>query len=479
MGNFWIGLSALPTRVTRLIRYIEKSICNPEEGIFIRPHRVVIGIIIFALTSSLLPLKVAGHTSVRIYNFDLSEYMVEIVTCGDDGLAIGGYSFFTSQRANDFVLIRTDRYGDLYWIRTYGSSSNEYLHALVKCQDNGFLLVGEKYDYLGTYIPWILRVDSSGDQMWNKTYLSEDQDFSSLDDIAELSNGDIVTAGSLRIEGLNFTQAWVCKLDFNGTVIWSKTYGNESHSVACRTITSCKNGDLMMFGNSYRKEDGGGNFWGMRLNGSGEKVWERIYDKVGHESLSSGLETDDGGFVMTGRWEPEGWPAYQNRMYSIGTDSNGVLLWSKYYTDSEEEYSIRESTSGIDIIQCEDKGFAILGYTDSLAANTQNLWLVRIDESGEKLWSNTLFRDYLDFPKSLVNQSSRFIALATTIEGPVASDYDTMLVFFDDIDPLNQSTGTTTPEPFGLSNLIIISGTGVIVAIPILYWINRRRKISP
>ncbi|NHI89525.1 MAG: hypothetical protein EAX87_08380 [Candidatus Thorarchaeota archaeon] len=400
--------------------------------------------------------------------------MVEIISCSDGGLAIGGFSHLSS-RSNDFVLIKTDSSGDLYWVRTYGTSSNEHLHALAKCQDNGFLLLGERdFD-----IPWLLRIDSSGDEMWNKTYPQVNQDVSSLDDIVELPNGDIVTAGKLKMEGQNYTQAWIYRLDFDGNVVWSRFHGNTSNSLVCTAIASCENGDIMMFGNSYRPEDGEGNFWGMRLNGSGDIIWERIYDKAGHEFLMSGLETHDGGFAMTGRWEPEGWPTFPNRVYSIRTDSHGVLLWNRTYADNDQRFPTQESTSGVDIVQCEDNGFAMFGWTHSISNKGQNLWLVRTDESGEKLWANTLIRDSLDFPKSMVNQGARFAALATTTDSPVASEYDTMLVFFYDINPLNQSTSATTPTPFDLTNLVIFSGASMIVAIPILYWIVRRRKTSP
>jgi hypothetical protein len=453
------------------------TIANPKEGLPFKTRRLIIGFVIFVLTISFQPLGVSGSTYVRTYDIGNSELMVKMVLCSDGGLAIGGYSYFGSHREYDFILIRAEQDGDLFWIQTYGSETTEYLNGFTECDDGGFLLVGTRE--FGT--PWILRVDSSGRALWNHTYLPENADSAELNDIIELPNWTIMAAGFQRTEGQSDSKAWVLNLNRNGTQISSMTFGNSSQSQECKSLALCQNQDIIFFGNSYGHDGTGFDVWIMRTNSTGHLIWEKNYNTVGNDHFSSGKQTLDGGFIMTGRWEASSYPPWEYRMFAIRSDPNGNLMWYKNYTGSErhigpDEFSTPESTAGTDIVECEDNGFAIIGATNSFANFfPKNLWLVRTDVSGNLVWSNTLKRDSSDWPESIVRRDyGGFIVLATTRENMIASNYDTMLAFFSDAAPLNQTTTSALLSLDSITVLTIIAGAGIIVTLPLLY--RRRRR---
>jgi hypothetical protein len=51
---------------------------------------------------------------------------------------------------------------------------------------------------------------------------------------------------------------------------------------------------------------------------------------------------------------------------------------------------------GIDLIQTSDGGYAVLGYTSSFGQGGEDLYLVRLDEQGQELWSQTYGGQSLD-----------------------------------------------------------------------------------
>ena len=461
-----------------MISQIVKDNPSPLEGLRFQQGRIVAGIVSFILIFSLQPLAISGYTSIRTYDFGNSELVVEAISCNDSGLAIGAYCYFGGSREYDILLIKTDYKGNLLWVQTYGTDDSEYLHGLTECADKGFLIIGEiKRD-----IPWFLRIDSSGNMMWNKTY-GVNADFARMNDIIELPNKEILAAGELRLEGQDTTKAWLVRLDSNGTIISSTTFGNESQSITCSSLALCQNSDIMLLGHSRDDGNTGSDFWMMRLSHSEQKIWEKTYYNMGNEFYSSSRETHDGGFVLVGTWEEDEYTFADFRMYAICTDSTGNLMWNMSYSGSEEhlgpdDHRLSESTSGLDIIQCDDNGFAIVGATNSFANYfPNNIWLVRTDESGQPVWNNTVKTDTRDYPRSIVKHKyGGFTVIGKTRMNSTDPNNNLLLVYISDIDPANLTTSSTTPGFNEFGGFVIggAIGGGVIVTIALLWYRNRR-----
>jgi len=440
-----------------------------------------VGIVIIVLLLSLHTQTGAAYTVFRTFDIASIEIQVGMISCKDGGLAIGGYSYFYSPRGYEFVLIKTDQNGYLEWIQTYGTSNNEYMHSLTECADGGFLLVGKIASGQG----WILRIDSYGRQLWNHTFNPESVDYLNLYDIKELPSGEIIAAGNIKEEGSDHYDAWLVRLDSNGTLISSTTFNNASKSETCKSLILCQNGDIMMVGSSGGYQDFGIDFWMMRLSISEDVIWEKSFCELDHQHFSSAKETHDGGFVLTGTWEVDTFGPWDFSMYVVRTDSSGDLLWNRNYTGSEEHLGpddsrLPEDTSGEDIIECDDNGLAIVGATNSYANYfPKNIWLVRTDEFGNPIWNNTVKRDSQESPKAMVQSyTGRFIVLSETKEREPSSEDDTLLVFINDINPLNETTTPTTPNLSDITTIAIASivGIGLIAVFTLSYNKFGKRK---
>lgn len=129
--------------------------------------------------------------------------------------------------------------------RVYWKSKFDVGNALAQTAEEGFLLVGSaggcpKDPML--YDCWIVRTDSTGDTLWNKSFggVLEDQAYSVL---AE-DDGGFVIAGSTRSWGAGGSDALLFKIDGRGSVLWSTAIGGPGDEI-CYEVQSTGDGYIL------------------------------------------------------------------------------------------------------------------------------------------------------------------------------------------------------------------------------------------
>jgi hypothetical protein len=453
------------------------------EGLIVRLQRFCIGIVLVSLLCSLSVQTGTAYSSIKTFDTSIVEWPVKIISSSDGGFAIAGTTY---NRRYDFLLIKTDEYGRMNWIHTYGGEHSEFCNSFTECADGGFALVG-RIPSSSDDSAWIVRTNSYGVHLWNLTiFEDEDTDSPELLDIIELPSGEIFAAGHIRNRLLNHTDAWLVNIDANGTLKWSKTYGEIYQHQLCKSLILCHNGDLLMAGDTANSVDNLKDFWMIRINSSGVLIWQKTYNRVGNEDFSSVIETYDGGFALTGVWEKDWYWSESERMFLLRTDSTGNLMWNRTYSGSEvdigsNEVRQHESTTGRDMVECDDRGFAIVGATRIFANYfPKNIWLLRTDELGNPKWNYTIERNWRDSPVSMVKrENTGFAIVAGTRESDTLSEYDSehdiLLAILEDETPYTPPTTTTTPSSNGiLPQAIMVAGASAVVLV-ILYYRYKRR----
>jgi len=85
---------------------------------------------------------------------------------------------------------------------------------------------------------------------------------------------------------------------------WSRTYGGanseEAHNSELIDVTD--DGGYLLAGTtaSFGTEGTGKNIWVLRLNASGEVVWEKVFGGASIEGVNSVRQTRDGGCAVAG-----------------------------------------------------------------------------------------------------------------------------------------------------------------------------------
>ena len=124
----------------------------------------------------------------------------------------------------DLWLIKISPEGDLIWEKSIGGSSFDVSRAIVKSQNNGFVISGSSRssdidvsENKGQNDAWILQVDANGNLTWESTVGGSNIDFSY--GVAELNNGAIVAVGDTSsndgdlTENKGFTDLLIIKIE--------------------------------------------------------------------------------------------------------------------------------------------------------------------------------------------------------------------------------------------------------------------------
>lgn len=199
------------------------------------------------------------------YGGSSEEFIVDIKEISNNGYIFVGHSFSnnvditTNQGSCDAWIVKINNLGVIEWQKTYGGSEQDYLYNIQQTPDGGFVICGQ----------------------------------------TESSNGDIQNAihGDL--------DSWIMKLDTSGNIIWSKTYGG-SNLDSFNKILQTPTGEYILAGNTYSNDfDLAGNYgdsdiWIIKVSSIGELIWQKNIGGSNNDYINDIIKTQDNGYALIG-----------------------------------------------------------------------------------------------------------------------------------------------------------------------------------
>ncbi|MBI4685607.1 MAG: choice-of-anchor D domain-containing protein [Nitrospirae bacterium] len=274
------------------------------------------------------------------------------------------------------------------WAKTFGGTSSEWFSSAQQTSDWGYIVAGGTYSYGAGYNDlWILKLDSSANTQWQKTYGGTSADYANS--IHQTSDGGYIVSGATGSSGAGSYDAWVLKLDANGNVQWQKTYGGSNLDFA-ESIQQTVDGGYIVVGETYSFGAGSFDIWLLKLDANGNIQWQKTYGTSGGEQAYSIQQTSDTGFIVVG-YKKVG--SYFD-VWILKLDASGNVQWQKTYGGNSDDISSF-------IQQTSDGGFVIAGYTGSFGAGLYDAWVLKLDEGGNIQWQKTYGGTSTDYANSI------------------------------------------------------------------------------
>ena len=269
-----------------------------------------------------------------------------LVSTPDGGALFGGYTTSNGSGNIDMYLVRVDPQGKMLWENSYGGLKADILESLILMPDGGALLGGYTSSSGAGGDIYIVRIDERGNKLWEKTYGGLGRD--AVESLVLTPDGGALLGG--------YTSPGV------GDEVWLK------EKLKTQTVKQ------------IMSEAGNNDMYLIRVDEQGNKLWEKRYDKSRSDVLRSLVLTPDGGALLGGSVQPSDLTSQD--MYLVRVDKNGNKLWEKTYggTDRDEIRSLALTSDG---------GALLAGTTTSSGAGATDMYLIRVDESGNKLWEKT------------------------------------------------------------------------------------------
>ena len=246
-------------------------------------------------------------------------------------------------------------------------------------------------------VKWEKCFGGSGSEMGRKILSTQDGGFVTLSRWSSSNDGDLSNTLT-NPEG----DIWVFKTNNNGIIEWQTKLGG-THADEGGGIISTADGGFLVAGTTYSSDGdvtsilhGESDYWIIKLNEKGNVVWSNTFGGSKQENLKNVICTSDGGFMLIGY-------TYSNLndgdvtdfkggscdIWVVKTDSKGLLQWQKCIGGTDGDM-------GWDIIQISPSSYIIAGGTYSKDVDVfgnhggQDIWLVKLDLSGNMIWQKCI-----------------------------------------------------------------------------------------
>lgn len=239
--------------------------------------------------------------------------------------------------------------------------------------------------------------------------------------------GGFLLAGTTRSFGAESEDIYLVRIDKNGTVVWTKTYG-WLHRDNIRSVIAVDDGFILagdVWDYGFARLD----LYLMKIDNQGNMVWDQFYGTNYRESGFRVIPSDDNGYYLLGYsrgFEPRG------DLLLIKTDHEGNQVWGNTYGSEYDDYGfdiIMESNG--DVLMVGSKG----GFYDDVHANFKNhdadLYLIKANKNGTEQWQKTFGGNGHDFGQAIspANDGGYFLFGSSQSSG--AGSFDMALIKTD------------------------------------------------
>ena len=425
----------------------------------------------------------------KSYGGTHADYLFDAQPTADYGFILAGSSLSNktgnktddNQGDLDYWVWKMTEKGDLDWQKSFGGSGFDLLQSIKNTRDGGFILAGtsssntgfqKKEDCKGITDFWVVKLDASGGEQWQRTIGGSGQD--ELLCAFQTKDGGYILGGSsssnppvisikpdaksiptTKTDLFNKSEKcrgnmdyWIVKLDKQGDIEWQKTYGGQYADVLRSMEQTTDNGYILagysnspISGDKTVNNKGIGDFWIIKISDTGEIQWQNTYGAEGDDQPYVIHQTIDGGYIVGGNSNSKNALTTMGGIVSNGTDywvlkldRDGEVLWSKTYDFGKVDIL----TS---LVENKDQTYLIGGYAQSenkrpregIVGKAMNMVnkekdgvndyiALKIDEKGDELWKRTVGSAGEDILRKLVETRDGGYLMAGTSNSSASKD---------------------------------------------------------
>jgi uncharacterized delta-60 repeat protein len=317
----------------------------------------------------------------KIYGGNNADEANSIQQTSDGGYVVAGETYSFGAGAWDAWILKLNSDGTIAWQKTYGGGGTEYASSIQQTSDGGYIVTGMSDSFgTGNLSVWVLKLNSAGTIDWQQNYGGIEADFRNCY-IQQTSDGGYVVATGTLSFGAGNLDIWVSKLNSDGTIDWQKTYGGNSQEYA-NSIQQTSDGGYIVVGDTTSFGAGTYDAWILKLNSDGTIAWQKTYGGNNYDFAKSIQQTTDGGYVVAG-WTGSFGVVGVDDAWILKLNSDGTIAWQKTYGGNDHDWARS-------VQQTSDGGYVVAGDTDSFGAAasggadfTTDLWVLKLNSDGE------------------------------------------------------------------------------------------------
>lgn len=190
---------------------------------------------------------------------------------------------------------------------------------------------------------------------------------------------------------------------------WERRFNSLGEAFA-QDVIQTEDGGYLIVG--YENIDGENiDMLATRIDVDGNVIWSKLYGGTGRDFASAVIKSQEGGFLIAGYSDSFG-NVFKKQAYLIKIDDAGTIEWDQHYGGDDRDDALA-------VIQLDNSDYVFVGSTFSYGAGSADVYLTRIDNTGEVVWSNSLGNEYVNYGYDLIQTMDGGFAITgrTDIDG--------------------------------------------------------------
>lgn len=284
---------------------------------------------------------------------------------------------------NDCVLCTLDscaQVNSTTFQKVYGGTGNERAHSVQQTVDGGFIIAGETTSFgAGAKDLFVMKINANGAVQWTKTYGESANDDGNSVVIKQTSDlGYILTGRTESFGAGSLYDSYILKLNNLGVIQWEKRIPGSSWD-QFRDVLELSTGEFLLTGSAATFVSGVNDAHLVKISSIGNLIWIKNIGTASREHSTSIIELSNGNYAFSGNTNVSD----IRNSYIVCTDTSGIVLWSKQYgaSGTEEDFS--------DIIQLNSNNLLCVGWSQSFGLGGNDIWVVKTDLNGNIIWSKS------------------------------------------------------------------------------------------
>ena len=292
------------------------------------------------------------------------------------------------------------------WDKTFGGNLDDRLSDLITNPAGEHLLLGHsRQNSSSEPVPRLIKIDNNGQKEWDKVLSG------SLDEMLHKGlptvDGGYLLGGTTGLQSVSdeFYQFWIVKTNQSGTKVWEKKFLGPGILSA---MIATSDGGYLLGGtsNENKKVDkteagrGGEDFWLVKIDASGNKLWDKTLGGTNRDRLTSLLATSDGGYLLGGtsfsgqggeKSEATLGGDFYGDYWVVKVDALGRKQWDKTLGGTQDDIlsSLLASSDGGYLVAGSSSS-GVSGNKSQASKGAGDYWVVKLSTLGVKLWDKTL-----------------------------------------------------------------------------------------
>jgi hypothetical protein len=291
------------------------------------------------------------------------DYAYSVTQTMDKGYVIGGATSSFGSGNSDLYAVKTDSMGIPRLQRTFGGINIDRGMSVKQTPDKGYAIFGYTNSFgAGGYDMYLVKIDSLFNLQWEKTYGGDDWDFGNSLELT--SDGGYLLCGSTYSFGNGDQDYYLVKTDSNGDTTWTRTYGGANEDIA-RSAIETNDGGYILTGTSKSLGDNNGDIYTVKTYVNGDTAWTHKFGGSLADHGNDLIETLSGSYIIAGETSSFG-----------SAPSNGIVLRLSLSGAHMNDYAI--GTTGLNgfnsITEDRNQRIAMCGNTTGFGSTNGDMW---------------------------------------------------------------------------------------------------------